>query len=419
MDLRNMFKKMFGRNPAVSNEPIEVNHFVSLNQSVNLLQAADETNYKSMFVRVCVDAIAENAAKLKPKVLLGNKQGDEGLQRMLEISPNEYMNAFEFLYKVVTCWATDNNAFIFIKRNKDNGKIEGLYPVNYSSCEFVEHAGELFVRFTFMTGFRMTVAYTDLCHLRRFFGPNDLFGESNEETLKQQVGLINIVNKGLAAAVNTNNMLKGIIKMNLNLKNEDLKASQEQFVKDYMTITNSGGIAALDSRMDYIELKNNSVTADDNQMKVLRNDVMQYFHISENILLAKYTEDEWNAFYESVIEPIAIRLGLELTRKIFTERELAFGNRIVLEANRLQYMSSTSKINLLKEMMPFGIFDVDEGREIFNMAPLPEGKGKRRLQSLNFVNYDTADEYQLDGIGKAEPNKQNNDGKGGEEGEQE
>ena len=153
-------------------------------------------------------------------------------------------------------------------------------------------------------------------------------------------------------------------------------------------------------------------------MKVLRNDVMQYFHISENILLSKYTEDEWNAFYESVIEPIAIRLGLELTRKIFTNRELAFGNRIVFEANRLQYMSSTSKINLLKEMMPFGIFDVDEGREIFNMAPLPDGKGKRRLQSLNFVNYDTADEYQLDGIGKADPNKQN-DGKGGEEGEQE
>ena len=69
-------------------------------------------------------------------------------------------------------------------------------------------------------------------------------------------------------------------------------------------------------------------------------------------------------------------------------------------------------------MMPFGIFDVDEGREIFNMAPLPDGKGKRRLQSLNFVNYDTADEYQLDGKGKADGNKQS-DGKGGEEGGQE
>lgn len=407
-----MFKMLFGRNPKVGSEPIGVSQFMSLNQSVNLLQAADESNYKSLFVRVCIDAIAENAAKLKPKVLLGNKQGDEHLQRLLEISPNEYMNAFEFLYKVVTCWLTDNNAFIFIKRDKETGKVVGLYPINYGSCEFVKHQGELFVRFTFMTGFRMTVAYTDLCHLRRFFGPNDLFGESNEETLKQQVGLINVVNKGFAAAVNTNNKLKGLLKMNLNLKNEDLKATQDQFVKDYMTISNSGGVAAIDSRMDYIELKNTSVVADDAQMKVLRNDVMEYFHVSENIILAKYTEDEWNAFYESVIEPIAIRLGLELTRKIFTDRELAFGNRVVLEANRLQYMSSTSKINLLKEMMPFGIFDVDEGREIFNMAPLPDGKGKRRLQSLNFVNYDKADEYQVVG-------KQKDDGKGDEEDEQE
>jgi hypothetical protein len=129
--------------------------------------------------------------------------------------------------------------------------------------------------------------------------------------------------------------------------------------------------------------------------------------------MAKYSEDEWNAFYESVIEPIAIRLGLELTRKVFTKNELAFGNRIVFEANRLQYMSSTSKINLLKEMMPFGIFDVDEGREIFNMAPLPNGAGKRRLQSLNFVNYDKADDYQEVGNqGKLDVNKQNG-GKGG------
>lgn len=395
-----MFKKLFGKNPSLNNEPIEVNHFVSLNQSVNLLQAADSSVYKSIFCRVCIDAIAENAAKLKPKVMMGNKIGDEKLQRLLEISPNEYMNAFEFLYKVVTCWATDNNAFIYIKRNPQTYDVDGLYPINYSSCEFVEYANELFVRFTFMTGYQMTVAYTDLCHLRRFFGENDLFGESNEDTLKPQIGLMNVVHKGLAAAVNANNRLKGLIKLNLNMKNEDIKATQEQFVKDYLTISNSGGVAALDSRMDYIELKNSSVMADDSQMKTLRNDVMQYFHVSENILLAKYTEDEWNAFYESVIEPIAIRLGLELTRKIFTERELAFGNRIVFEANRLQYMSSASKINLLKEMMPFGIFDVDEGREIFNMAPLPDGKGKRRLQSLNFVNYDIADQYQ-NGGGKA------------------
>jgi hypothetical protein len=202
----------------------------------------------------------------------------------------------------------------------------------------------------------------------------------------------------------------------MNLKNEDLKATQEQFVADYMNLSNVGGIAALDSRMDYIELKNNPTVVDDAQMKVLRNDVMQYFHVSENIIMAKYSEDEWNAFYESVIEPIAIRLGLELTRKVFTKNELAFGNRIVFEANRLQYMSSASKINLLKEMMPFGIFDVDEGREIFNMAPLPDGKGKRRLQSLNFVNYDRADMYQVGE--KGEPINKNG-GKGGTEDGQE
>jgi len=243
----------------------------------------------------------------------------------------------------------------------------------------------------------MTVPYEELCHLRRFFGPSDLFGEDNERTLKPQIGLLNIVNKGFAAAVNNNNRLKGIIKSNVNLHNDDLKKQQEAFVKDYMNLSNNGGIAALDTRTEYIELKNQPTVADDKQMEVVRKDIMAYFHVSEDILMARYNEEQWGAFYESVIEPIAIRLGLELTRKIFTQREIAVGNRIHFEANRLQYASTSSKITLTKELMPFGMLSVNEAREIFNLAPV-EG-GEKRLVSLNYIDAELANQYQAGKIG--------------------
>ena len=89
-------------------------------------------------------------------------------------------------------------------------------------------------------------------------------------------------------------------------------------------------------------------------MKLIREDIMAYYHTNENILLSKYDENGWAAYYESVLEPLAIRLSLELTRKIFTQREQALGNQIVFEANRLQYASTQSKINLLKRAYAYG-----------------------------------------------------------------
>lgn len=262
----------------------------------------------------------------------------------------------------------------------------------------------LFVRFDFMTGFRVVVPYEELVHLRRFFGPSDLFGESNEVTLSQQVGLLNTVNAGFAAAVNSARYLRGILKFNMNLKDDDLAASKQRFVDEYMTLNNSGGVAALDTRADYIELKQNVTMADNSQMKLIREDIMAYYHTNENILLSKYDENGWAAYYESVLEPLAIRLSLELTRKIFTQREQALGNQIVFEANRLQYASTQSKINLLKELMPMGLMSINEGREVFNMAPV-EG-GDKRIISLNYIDADKATEYQM----------LKNKGKGGEKG---
>ncbi|MEF7566441.1 phage portal protein, partial [Bacillus infantis] len=102
------------------------------------------------------------------------------------------------------------------------------------------------------------------------------------------------------------------------------------------------------------------------------------------IIMSNYNEDEWDAFYENVLEPIALQMSLEFTSKLFTDREQGFGNEIIFEANRLQYASTKTKVQLIKEIMPFGILSKNEGREIFNLSPI-EG-GDEYIQTLNVVN---------------------------------
>ncbi|MFP3467901.1 phage portal protein, partial [Leifsonia sp. SIMBA_070] len=72
--------------------------------------------------------------------------------------------------------------------------------------------------------------------------------------------------------------------------------------------------------------------------------IYSFFNINEKIIQSKYNEDEWNAFYESEIEPIARQLSEEFTRKIFSRTERGYGNKIIFEASSLQYASMQTKL---------------------------------------------------------------------------
>ena len=60
---------------------------------------------------------------------------------------------------------------------------------------------------------------------------------------------------------------------------------------------------------------------------------------------------------------------------LISVREQASGSRVNVSANRLQYMSVSHKIRMAKELADRGCMTIDEIRELFNYAPLPDGAG--------------------------------------------
>src|SRR5690606_34998015 len=108
------------------------------------------------------------------------------------------------------------------------------------------------------------------------------------------------------------------------------------------------------------------------QMKDIRVAVFRYFGVIENIGMGNYTEDQWNAFYESTIEPLAVQMSLEFTAKLFSDREIGHGNEIVFEANRLQYASVRTKLELV-QLVDRGIMTPNQLAEVFNLPPVPGG----------------------------------------------
>lgn len=353
--------------------------------------------YENDIYRGAVDAIARNAAKLKGSHVIKysdseKAEGDHKINRILQIQPNQYMSAFDMFYKLITHYFLYNNAFAYIEKD-DNGRVCGIYPVNALHIEFLNDSqGEIYCKFLFNGGKEAILPYSQIVHLRRDFNSNDLLGSPNT-ALNPALELAHTQNEGITTSIKSSANIRGILKFTQIMSPEKLKNEKDHFIKDYLQIANNGGIVATDQKMEYIPINVNPAIIDDKQITAVKTKIYDYLGISEKIVNSSYTEDEWAAFYESTIEPIAIQMSLEFTRKVFTSREQAFGNEIMFKSGRLQFSSNQTKIKLISNLIPYGLLTINQALEILNL-PSVSG-GDKRLRTLNVVDADNANKYQL------------------------
>jgi HK97 family phage portal protein len=279
------------------------------------------------------------------------------------------------------------------------GVIDGIFPIRPAGVDFLNLSiypspgVELYIKFLFNDGKSYTFPYADVIHLRRHFNSNDLLGDNNA-ALTPALELAHTQNQGIIKGIENGARLRGILKNTQIMAPEKLKIDKDAFVKDYLQMDNNSGVAAIDSKWDFTPIKLDSASIDEKQMQAVKQKIYSYLGISEKIVESSYSENEWNAFYESVVEPLAVQLSLEFTSKIFTDREQAFGNQIVFESNRLQFASPRTKALMIEKLAPMSLITLNEAREILNLPGVPDGD--KRLQSLNFINADKADAYQLE-----------------------
>ena len=374
MERRSLFSRIFGNDKSTTN-PEKATEVRILDDSKAIF-----TPYKGDFkndadVRACVDAIARNGAKMHPRHIRNNKDGMENIKgnlyRILAKQPNELQNAYQFYYQVISNLELYNDSFIYIQRDLDNNRVTGLYPLDFKEGKLYEYNGALFVKFKFGRSKERFVPYDSCIHLTRFVGEDGLFGGTVTPIVKI-LSMKHIMDEGMINAIKTTQNIRGIVKSTkAMLKPEDVKKMRDQFVDDFIKNSNKSGIGGLDATTEFTPVKIEPTTANDSQIKIIDSKLLSYFGVNENIIQSKYSEDEWNAFYESVLEPIGLQMSLEFSNKIFTPTEKYFGNEIIFESNALQYASNSTKIQLLR----FGtnIMTQNELREVFNLAPREGG----------------------------------------------
>lgn len=317
------------------------------------------------------------------------------IQKVLR-KPNPLMTTSEFIEKVM--WNREFNYNAFILKVTEGGKLKALYPLQPDRVDFLEDSrGEMFVKFHFANGYESTIPYSDVIHLRKNYSVNDLmggndFGQPDNGALLKTLELNDTLLQGIAKAMKASFAVNGVIKYNTMLDDGTMDAKIKEMEKKILE--SGSGFLGLDLKGEFIPITRDIQLVDDKTLEFIDSKILRHFAVSLPILTGDYTKEQYEAFYQKALEPDIIGLSQVFTDALFTEDERNRGNEIQFFAQELIFMTNEQKLEMIRLLGDSGGLYENEKRRTFGLTPLPELAGVR-MQSLNYVNSNIADKYQL------------------------
>lgn len=343
-------------------------------------------------------------AKLEPRHVrndTGRLQtvSDSDIAKLLK-NPNEYQTTFDFLYQAFFIRELQDNCFIYpdyFVTKSGTRKYTGLYIILPSETPKVydDGTGELKI------GFKID-GYTEEIIFRldeiaiwknniedaTFLGGGKFSKQANKDLLSS-LEAYHQIKESIAEAAKLACCFDGIIKINaLSGEYEKNKKVRDQFIKDLRE--GKSGIGVLDAGTEYEPLSRSLKTVDAATLQEIKENVLIHTGVTVEMLTGKFTSEDKEAFYESIIEPAAIGLGQALTKCVFSQWQQTHGDEIVLYPHKIQLMNTSEIVSIIGTTITAGVFTIDEYREMLGYAPLENGEGQARPRGFN--NLDGANE---------------------------
>ena len=365
--------------------------------------------YASDVVQQALKCIVDEMKKLNPThvryVGADPQPINSDIQTVLD-RPNELMTTSEFLEKITWLLLLNSNVFILPtyytwvddKTGQERRRYESLYPIKPTQVDFLEDmSGQLYVKFWFGNGENTTVKYSDVIHIRYNFAVNEYMGgneagQPNTQPLLKTLQLNEQLLKGIAKAMNASYAVNGIVKYNTML--DDGKTEEALRRMETMLRKSQDGFLPLDIKADFIPLIRNTQIVDESTLKFIDEKILRNWGVPLAILTGDYTKEQFEAFFQKSLEPLIVSFSQAFTKKLFTDREQSFGNKIIFQPKELIFMTVSQTLEMIKELSPTGALFENEKRVALGLKPLPELEGKRYM-SLNWIDANNAEQYQV------------------------
>lgn len=397
------FSKLFQKGPKDQKFAKTMNGFLPIYSQFG-------TNiYASDVVQQALKCIVDEMKKLNPthiRYIDSDPVPIKGNVQDILDDPNQLMTTSEFLEKTMWLLLMNYNAFIIPtyytwvdeKTGAERRYYDALYPIKPTQVDFIEDAGgRLFVKFWFWNGETTTIKYDDVIHIKynfsinEYMGGNEL-GQPDHEALLGTLDLNYQLLQGIAKAMNASYAVNGVVKYNTMLDDGKTEAALQALEQKLRN--SESGFLPLDLKAEFIPLQHKLEIVNEDTLKFIDEKILRNWGVPLAILTGDYTKEQYEAFFQKTLEPLIKSISQAFTKKMFTRREKAFRNKIEFYPKDLIFMTTTQKIELVKELSPTGGLFENEKRTMFGLRPLPELKGKRYM-SLNWIDANDASQYQI------------------------
>jgi len=365
--------------------------------------------YMSDFVNNAIDRIASEIAKVDVKSVVEKEsvvlpQNDD-ITRLFSNRPNPLQTSGDFLRNVEWLRRKSGNAFVYpqyVKMPHKDGFIKkyvGLYPlaVNYFNFGIDEETKEWYVQMWMVDGTQWTFPYSELLHFKWRRGSNtvkgggDDFGEINNRDTLQTVSALDKTIQGIPKTIEAALNMNGVLTVKSLMDGDKLAKERDDFEEHI--IKSKSGIIATTLAGEFTPINKSAAVIPDNLLNFLKSTIQEKYGVSAAILSGDYNGDQNASFYQTAIEDFLVEFEQEMTSKLFSTRELDVGHKVKGYYSKINYLTSTDKMELATIATNTGLMTLNQIAEMYGMSPFDGGN--RRIMSLNYISADIADQYQL------------------------
>lgn len=324
--------------------------------------------YNSIYLDNIINKIATDVALLKFKhVKITRKKNapDEmqwfeqsDLAQCLTVSPNDYETPICFWSNVIRKMLNDQIAVVI--PTYQNGILQSLQLVD---CVINFKGRNLMVQIDDNT------IEIDISSAWIFENPK----KNISTQLGQIARLIDDNLRALSYKLNEDNSkLKGFLKIPTKAEDGELKKRAEARVSNIMETAKGAGIGFLQQGEEFQELNNTYGTTSENELEFLKMQLYQAFGINEKLFTCDYTEEQFRAYFSSVLKVYQRVISEEINRKFFSKTRTQ-GQKLLVYFDMYD-ISSLKDLNEFAFKMKYsGIMNANEIREIFGYGSYEGG----------------------------------------------
>jgi HK97 family phage portal protein len=249
-----------------------------------------------------------------------------------------------------------------------------MYNVDISNCEFgnsyVEENGVLYLVIRYKnSGVIDLVPYNLIVHLRykpQNIHNNELNSYKMDDIVKLYDRALNLKLRDLAGE----NGDKVVFKIRLDDQADTrIKRVKAQSISEQLT---SSKTIVLDGDESIETLKLDKFAYDNEAINDITKNIYNFFGVNENVVKGDYNEQQFSAFYNNTIEPLALRFQEELQRKLIEKDDIIDGERLELAKTRI-IATLSQFVQMFDKLVYHGVMSRNDIGKILGLDPVEGG----------------------------------------------